>query len=62
MKPTKIIKWKGLEKMMIEINHEAIEVGEREQVNIVISDIENNEWYSDIIYYLKKFTFPDHLV
>jgi hypothetical protein len=53
IKPTKIIKGKGLEKMMTESNQEAIEVGENEQVNIIISEIENNEWYSDVIYYLK---------
>jgi hypothetical protein len=37
--------------MMTESNQDAIEVGQKEQVNIVVSDIENNEWYSDIIYY-----------
>jgi hypothetical protein len=62
IKPTKIIKWKGLENMMTEINQESIEVGEKEQVNISISEIENNEWYSYIIYYLKNLAFPDHLV
>jgi hypothetical protein len=41
---TKIIKWKGLEKMMTERNQEATEIGEKEQVNIVTSEIENNEW------------------
>jgi hypothetical protein len=62
IKPTKIIKGQGLKKIMTERNQEAIEVGEKEQVNIVISDNENNEWYSDIIYYLKNLTCPDHLV
>jgi hypothetical protein len=62
IKPTKIIKGQGLEKMMTKINQEAIEVGQKEQVNIVVSEIENNEWYSDIIYYLKNLTCPDHLV
>ena len=37
-------------------------MGEKEQINIVISEIENGKWYSDIIYYLKSLTFPDHLV
>jgi hypothetical protein len=62
IKPTKIIKGQGMEKMMTESNQEAIEVGQKEQVNIVVSEIENNEWYSDIIYYLKNLTCPDHLV
>jgi hypothetical protein len=48
--------------MMTKSNQEAIEVGQKEQVNIVVSEIENNEWYSDIIYYLKNLTCPDHLV
>jgi hypothetical protein len=46
--------------MMKESNQETIEVGQKEQVNIVVSEIENNEWYSDIIYYLKNLTCPDH--
>jgi hypothetical protein len=62
IKPTKIIKGKGLEKMMTESNQEAIEVGEKEQVNIVISEIKNYEWYMDIIYYLKNLTCYDHLL
>jgi hypothetical protein len=61
-KPTKIIKGQGLEKMMIERNQEAIEVGQKEQVSIVVREIENNEWYSDIIYYFKNLTCPNHLV
>jgi hypothetical protein len=44
------------------INQEPIEVGEKEHVNIVVSEIENNEWYSYIVYYLKSLTCPDHLV
>jgi hypothetical protein len=28
----------------------------------VVSEIENDEWYSDIIYYLNNITFHDHLV
>ena len=48
--------------MMKESNQETIEVGQKEQVNIVVSEIENNEWYSDIIYYLKNLTCPNHLV
>jgi hypothetical protein len=60
--PDKIIKGQGMEKIMIERNQEAIEVGQKLQVNIIISEIENNEWYSNIIYYLKNLTCPDHLV
>jgi hypothetical protein len=62
IKPTKIIRVQVLAKMMTESNQEAIEVVQKEQVNIVVSEIENNEWYSNIIYYLKNLTCPDHLV
>jgi hypothetical protein len=48
--------------MMKKINQEAIEVGEEEQVNMVISEIENNEWSAYTIYYLKNLTCLDHLV
>jgi hypothetical protein len=48
--------------MMIESNEEAIEVGEKEHINIIISEIKNNEWHSYAIYYLKNLTFPNHLV
>jgi hypothetical protein len=62
IKPSKIIKGQGLAKMLTESNQEAIEMGEKEQINVVVSEIENDEWYSDIIYYLKNLTCPDHLV
>jgi hypothetical protein len=48
--------------MMIERNQEPIEVGEKEQINIIVSEIKKNEWYSDVIYYFKNLTCPDHLV
>jgi hypothetical protein len=50
IKPTKIIKGKGMTKMMTERNQVVIEVGEKEQVQIIISEIENNERYSYVIY------------
>jgi hypothetical protein len=62
IKPTKIIKGQGLAKMLAESNEEAIEMGEKEQINIVISELEGDEWYLDIIYYLKNLTCPSHLV
>jgi hypothetical protein len=62
IKPSKIIKGQGLAKMLTESNQEAIEMGEKEQINVVISEIEDDEWYSNIIYYLKNLTCPDHLV
>ena len=29
---------------------------------MVVSELEHDEWYSDIIYYLKNLSCPDHLV
>jgi len=48
--------------MLKEINQVVIEMGEKEQINVVISEIEDDKWYLDIIYYLKNVTCPDHLV
>jgi hypothetical protein len=37
-------------------------MGESEQINVVISELEHDEWYSDIVYYLKNLSCPNHLV
>jgi hypothetical protein len=39
IKPTKITKGQGLEKMMTESNREAIEVGQKEEFNIFIHEM-----------------------
>jgi phenylpyruvate tautomerase PptA (4-oxalocrotonate tautomerase family) len=49
IKPSKIIKGQGLAKMLTTSNREAIEMGDKEQINVVVSEIEDDEWYSDII-------------
>jgi hypothetical protein len=56
------VKGQGLSQMLTERNQEAIQMGESEQINMVVSELEHDEWYSDIIYYLKNFSCPDHLV
>jgi hypothetical protein len=48
--------------MLTESNQEAIQMGESEHVNVMISKLEHDKWYSDIVYYLKNLSFPDHLV
>jgi len=48
--------------MLVDSNEEVIEVGEKEKINIVLSELEEEEWYSDIIYYLKNLKCLDHLV
>jgi hypothetical protein len=62
IKPTKIIKGQGLAQILTERNQEAIQMGESEQINVMISELEHDEWYSDIVYYLKNLSCPDHLV
>jgi hypothetical protein len=61
-KPFKIIKCQWLAKMLTESNQEAIEMEEKEQISVVVNEIEDDKWYSNIIYYLNNITFPDHLV
>jgi hypothetical protein len=56
IKPTKIIKGQGLAQMLTESNQEAIQMGESEQINVVVSELEHDEWYSDIIYYLNNLS------
>jgi hypothetical protein len=58
IKPTKIVKGQGLSQMLTESNEEAIQMGESEQVNVVVSELEHDEWYSNIIYYLKNLSCP----
>jgi hypothetical protein len=60
--PFKKIEGQGLAKILTEGNQEAIEVGEKEQVNVIISEIENDGWYSNIIYYLKNLTCLEHVI
>jgi hypothetical protein len=62
IKPTKIIKGQGLAQMLTGSNQQAIQTGENEQVNVTVSELEHDEWYSDIVYYLKNFPCPEHLV
>jgi hypothetical protein len=62
IKPTKIVKGQGLARMLTESNQEAIQMGENEQVNVVVSELKHDEWHSEIIYYLKNLSCPDHLV
>jgi hypothetical protein len=48
--------------MLTERNQEAIQMGENEQINVMVSALEHDQWYSDIIYYLKNMSCLDHLV
>jgi hypothetical protein len=48
--------------MLTQSNKEAIQLGESEQVNVIVSELEHDEWYANIIYYLKNLSFLDLLV
>jgi len=48
--------------MLSNNNEEAIQMGGNEQVNMIMSELENDEWYAEIIYYLKNLSCPNHLV
>jgi hypothetical protein len=65
IKPTKLIKGQGLAKMLTESNERALELVC--QINDTdyppnLQKLEQVEWYTDIIYYLKNLTCPSHLV
>jgi hypothetical protein len=62
IQPTKIVKGQGLAQRLNESNQEAIQMGESEQINVIVSELEHDEWYSDIIYYLKNLSCPDHII
>jgi hypothetical protein len=62
IKPTRIIKGKDLANVLTEGYEKALELGENDQVNDILNELENNEWYSNIIYYLKNISCPNQLV
>jgi hypothetical protein len=43
MKPTNIIKGQGLAQMLTKNNEESIQMGENEQVNMIVSELEHDE-------------------
>jgi hypothetical protein len=48
--------------MLAEQNEKALGMNENDQVKVVLSELEDLEWYSNIIYYLKNSSCPSHLV
>jgi hypothetical protein len=37
-------------------------LGDSDQINVIVSELEHDEWYEKIIYYLKNLSCLDHLV
>jgi hypothetical protein len=65
IKPTKLIKGQGLAKMLIESNEKALDMVNQinnEEWHPNLLKLEQVDWYTDIIFYLKNLTCPRHLV
>ena len=70
IRPTKLIKGQGLAKMLTESNEKPLGLVDQNMVCEIdipeaspeLLKLEQVEWYSDIIFYLKNLTCPSHLV
>ena len=70
IRPTKLIKGQGLAKMLAEGNEKALGLVDENMVCEIdvpesspdLLKLEQVEWYSNIIFYLKNLTCPSHLV
>jgi hypothetical protein len=65
IKPTTLIKWKGLAQMLMEGNERALNMNKKnspKMVSVVIEELEGHEWYAYSVYYLKNLSCPNHLV
>jgi len=56
--PKKIIRGKGFAEMMTKSNNEAIKEGEEEKLCTTTIELEEDEWYKDIVYYLCNISTP----
>jgi hypothetical protein len=65
IKPTKLIKGQGLARMLAESNEKALGMVcqiNNEEFPPNLLKLEQVEWYTDIIFYLKNLTCPSHLI
>lgn len=64
IRPTKLIKGQRLAQMLTGVNEKVLGLGEAspQMISAVLDTLEQHEWYSDIIYYLKNLSCPNHLV
>jgi hypothetical protein len=59
IRPIKLIKGQRLAKMMVETSLDALQdTSEEGQVNSLSISLEQCDWYSDIIFYLKNLSCP----
>jgi hypothetical protein len=67
IKPTKLIKGQGLAQMLTEGNEQVLDlVCQNSQpgptMSAELQRLEQNQWYSDIIFFLHNLTCPNHLI
>src|SRR5713226_4837342 len=67
IKPTKLIKGQGLAKMLTQGNEKALGMicqnnNPEQSVSDELQRLEQQLWYSDIIFFLHNLTCPDHLL
>jgi hypothetical protein len=67
IKPTKLVKGQGLAQMLTEGNEQALDiVCQNSQPGLVLSaklqELEQHQWYLDIIFFLLNLTCPNHLI
>ena len=48
--------------MLTKGNQKAFDLGQNDRACVIRSDLENDDWYIDIVYFLKNLSFPPHLV
>jgi len=39
-----------------------MQMGENDQINVMVSELEHDDWYDVIIYYMKNLSCPNHLL
>ena len=67
IKPTKLIKGQGLAKMLTQGNEKALGIichnsDPEQSVSDKLQRLEQHSWYTDIIFFLRNLTCPDHLL
>jgi hypothetical protein len=61
IEPTMIMKGHGLEMMLVEGSEKALGMNCFDMVFAILKELGNLDWYFDIIYFFKFFSYPEHL-
>ena len=67
IKPTKLIKGQGLAKILTQGNEKSLGIicqnsDPEQSVSDELQILEQHPWYTDIIFFLRNLTCPDHLL